>query len=405
MSGFVAASGLWVHAQEPTRVIKDEDAPGASTEVVPPVDLGATLETTPEGLTVVDVDTISPLRDAGVKPGDYIKSAAGRNVLTPEGLFRVLNEIDGGTEVQLKLDRKGKDFDVTMVLPKDHHKVMVDQSANNAPSLHADRNRGVRGRMNDAQLMQQLLANQQRQQAQINYLNDALQRLAQAAGVNNGVLGTPPYGFGPGFLGGLGGVGGVGAGNGNGCFCGIGTDAQGHAVIGFFQDGTAAGILSIGANQIPVIGPTTIVTQTSSTTATGAVITDRNGDGLPDGPDLDGDGFPPASNTGAASTAGSCACPLGTDGNGNSVIGVTQQGAALAVVGTNAGGQPMLAETTFTFPTTGNQTGPVTDTQTPPAVPESPLPTLRPTTSRKGTQTPQAVPQNPNPTLRPSTKP
>jgi len=367
----IAATCPRAPAQEPTRVVKDIDAPRASTEVIPPVDLGATLETIPEGLTVIDVDTASPLRDAGVKPGDLIKSAAGQNILTPEGLFRILNDFDGGATVPLIIARNGKELEKTLTLPAGHKKVKVDTAANIAPSAPQSRSFS---RMSDAELLREVLANQQRQQAQLNYLYNAVQQLAQTAGLNPNAFGAYPggFGFGPGL-----GFGAGAGGNGNGCFCALATDAQGHAVIGFFQDGTAAGIVGFDANQVPILAPTTIATQTGSTTSTGAIITDRNGDGLPDGPDLDKDGFPPASNTGAAGTANSCACPLGTDASGNAVIGVTQQGAALAVVGTNATGAPLLAETTFTFPTgtAGNPaTTPQTATQTRDLPPPKPIP-------------------------------
>jgi len=392
-----AGAGLacCTHAQEPTRVIKDADAPSVSTEVIPPVDLGATLETTPDGLSVVDVNAISPLRDADVHPGDLIKSAAGENILTPEGLFRVLNQLEGGATVELTVARDGKNLDRTLTLPADHKQVQVDASANNAPSSHGSLNFNRENR-SDAQLLRQILENQQRQQAQLQYLYNAVQQLAQTAGVNPNSFGGYPGGFGFGGFPGFGAGTGGGNGNNSGCFCGIATDAQGHAVIGFFQDGTAAAIVSFDANQVAVIAPTTIQnqnTQTGSTTNTGAIITDRNGDGLPDGPDLDGDGFPPASNTG---TSSACACPLGTDNNGNSVIGVTQQGAALAVVGTNANGAPLLAETTFTFPTgTGTGTnGQSRQTQTVTPLPADPLP--RPLNSK--TQTRQPAAQQPTPT-------
>lgn len=318
-------------APQPTRVVGEGDrSSNVSTDIIPPVELGATLETTPKGVAVVRVDQISPLADAGVLPGDYIKQAAGQGVATPEGLFRILNKFDGGSTVELNIVRNDTPMEFGLTLPDSHKKVLVETSANTAPrGAQVDRTRSMRTLSNDHEdLLRQILQNQQRQQAQLNYLNEAMQRLAQASGVGGGVLGVAPFGFG------------FGQGDGNGgCFCAIGFNPQGNPVIGFLEDGTAVAVVSYTADGTPILAGTTLGSR--EVVADGLTDRDQNGDGLPDGPD---------SRSAANANAGAdsnCVCPVGVDVNGNPIVGVTQRGVPVAVVSTNANGNPILAETQF----------------------------------------------------------
>lgn len=319
-------------APRPTRVVTEGDAPVVSTEVVPPVELGATLETTQQGVAVVRVDQVSPLTDAGVLPGDYIKQAAGQGVATPEGLFRILNKFDGGATVELNVVRNDTPMDFSLTLPEGHEKVLVETSANTVPRRPEDRTRSMRMRANDnEELLRQILQNQQRQQAQLNYLNEALQRLASASGVDGGILGAAPFGFGLGN--------GLGDGN-SGCYCAIGFNPQGNPVVGFLDDGTAIAVVSYTADGTPILAATTLGSREGGP-ADGLTDKDQNGDGRPDGPDSSS-----AANANAGAD-GNCVCPIGVDVNGNPIVGVTQRGVPVAVISTNANGNPILAETQF----------------------------------------------------------
>jgi len=270
-----------------TRVVVDGDAAVAKNDVTPTVDLGAVLETTPAGVEVVRIDAVSPLADAGLKSGDFIKTAAGQSVVTPDALFRVLNEFDGGATVELSAVRNGSEMDFKLTLPEEHKKVLVDRaeelegSARNAPDSR-------RARTTDPRLLQQIRRTQEQQQAQLKYLHDGLMQLAQAAGVNSGVLGNSPYPFGGGVLP----IGGFGGGDGTGgnSFPAIGFDANGNPVIGVNQAGTALGVVGFNELGYPILAETTLVTPLNSGNANGDNVTDRNGDGIPD-VDLDGDGF------------------------------------------------------------------------------------------------------------------
>ncbi|MFO1092753.1 MAG: PDZ domain-containing protein [Planctomycetaceae bacterium] len=320
-----------------TRVRRDDvDAPSVKTEVVPPVKLGATLETKAEGIAIVRIDEVSPLRDAGMRPGDLIKTAAGHGVATPEGLFRILNRFDAGANVEITVKRDEEEKKFTITLPNDHEKVLVDPDANSTSDDHST-SITIRGnRFSANELLEQILANQQRQQAQLNYLYEAMQRLAQAAGVKESVLGTPVFG-----LGGM--VGGNAAGS--NCYCAIGSNPQGNPVIGFTQTGQAVAVVSRNAMQVPILAETVLAVPGKPDVANdGLNNTDQNGDGLPDGADLNGDGFPSAANANAG-VKDSCFCPIGTDPSGKPIVGVTRQEIPVAVVGTDANGHPLLAET------------------------------------------------------------
>jgi len=274
----------------PARVITDETAPVARNEVTPVVDLGAALETTPDGVAVVQVDTVSPLGDAGLKSGDFIKTAAGKSVVTPDALFRVLNEFDGGATVEVTAVRNGDEMDFKLTLPEEHKKVLVDRSEELDAPVRASVNTRM-GRTGDSRTLQQIRRTQEQQQAQLKYLYDGMMQLARAANMN---FGNSPYPFAGGVLP-IGGLGGIGLGTGDGGFATIGYDANGNPVIGFNEAGIALGVMGYNDNGFPIIGETTLVTPVGANGSNGGsnVPNDQNGDGIPDqNQDLNQDGAP-----------------------------------------------------------------------------------------------------------------
>ncbi|MBL8848693.1 MAG: PDZ domain-containing protein [Planctomycetaceae bacterium] len=272
----------------PTRVIKDEDSPSVENDVVPEVDLGAALETTTEGVEVVRIDPISPLREAGMNEGDFIKTAAGKSVVTPKALFRILNEFDGGATVALTAHRNGEEQEFSLTLPAEHKKVLVDpieETASAGGRNNLSVTSGDRG--SHSRLLQQIRRTQEQQQAQLKYLYDGMLQLAQAAGVNQRIFGNSAYPFGGVLpIGGFG-VDGTGGTGGN-CYGAIGFDAAGNPVIGVTEAGVALGVFGFNENGYPILRETTLVTPVNSG---GNGTTDLNGDGIPDG-DTNGDGIP-----------------------------------------------------------------------------------------------------------------
>lgn len=233
--------------------VLDDGGPEVSKDVTKPVELGATLATSTEGIAVVRLKEKSPLGDAGLKDGDYIQQAAGQNVLTPDSLFRVLNEFDGGTTVELVVIRDGDEMSFTMTLPEDHERVLVDETVSTSGAVNPEPQRMAAGdRMGNASVpeLQQIVA---RQQEQIDWLYNALMNLSEQTGANTNGWGGYPFGF----------AGGAGLGstqtdsNGDGI---PDTDLNGDGIIDEDSDGDG-------------------------------IIDDVNGDGVPD-QDIDNDGIP-----------------------------------------------------------------------------------------------------------------
>ena len=182
-----------------TEVLKG-DAPEVSTDVVKPVELSATLATDTKGVAVVRIDKNSPLARAGLREGDLIQQAAGKNVLTPESLFRVLNEFDGGSTVELVVLRDREELSYSLELPEIHKRVLVDAGENSTSgAVNPDFRRVATGdRMGQAGV-QELQAIIARQQEQIDWLYNALLDVAQTSGVATNGWGAYPLGFAGGF--------------------------------------------------------------------------------------------------------------------------------------------------------------------------------------------------------------
>jgi membrane-associated protease RseP (regulator of RpoE activity) len=250
---------------QPTVVVED-DAPEVSNVVTPEVDLGATLATDTDGIAVVRVGRGSPLAKAGVKEGDLIQKAAGKSVLTPESLFRVLNELDGGAQVELDVLRDEQELSLTLELPADHKRVLVDNEVSTAGAANPDHQRvgyGDRtGRTASVEELQQIVA---RQQEQIDWLYNALMDVSSATGVATNGWGAFPGSFPFGFSG-------VAAGDG-------GTDVNGDGFID--QDVNGDGLIDVDTNGDGII---------DEDSDGDGVIDDVNGDGVLDR-DIDGDGI------------------------------------------------------------------------------------------------------------------
>ncbi len=173
--GAPARDGVRVAARTPpTTVIDAEDKPEVDTKVTPKVKLDVTLGTATDGVAVVRLEKNSPLARAGLKDGDRIKQVAGRNVLTPDSVFRVLNEFDGGSKVELIVLREGEELSFSLVLPEDHERVLVDGVE---PTPTADGNDNVRRTSNETHLVQRVRELEQAnllQQRQIQFLYNAL---------------------------------------------------------------------------------------------------------------------------------------------------------------------------------------------------------------------------------------
>lgn len=184
---------------QPTEVLKG-DAPEVSTDVVKPVELSATLATDTKGIAVVRIDKNSPLAKAGLQEGDLIQQAAGQNVLTPESLFRVLNEFDGGSTVELVVLRDKEEMSFSLDLPEEHERVLVDSSeTSTSGAVNPDHQRVATGdRMGQANV-QELQAIIARQQEQIDWLYNALLDVADGTGVATNGWGAYPLGFAGGF--------------------------------------------------------------------------------------------------------------------------------------------------------------------------------------------------------------
>jgi hypothetical protein len=154
----------------------EETAPRVDTKVTRKVDLGATLGTATDGVAVVRLEKNSPLAKAGLHEGDRIRQVAGRNVLTPDSVYRVLNEFDGGAKVELVATRLDEEFTYSLILPDDHRRVLVDGVEQQPLASTADDYDATRGTA-DRGLLRRLRELEQRQviqQRQIDYLYRAL---------------------------------------------------------------------------------------------------------------------------------------------------------------------------------------------------------------------------------------
>ena len=173
--GAPARDGVRVAARTPpTTVIDAEDKPEVDTKVTPKVKLGATLGTATDGVAIVRLEKNSPLARAGLKDGDRIRQVAGRSVLTPDSVFRVLNEFDGGSKVELIALREGEELSFSLVLPEDHERVLVEGVE---PTPTVDGNDTVRRTSNETHLVQRVRELEQAnllQQRQIQFLYNAL---------------------------------------------------------------------------------------------------------------------------------------------------------------------------------------------------------------------------------------
>jgi membrane-associated protease RseP (regulator of RpoE activity) len=146
------------------------------TKVTPEVELGATLGTGTDGVAVVRLEKNSPLARAGLQEGDRIRQVAGRNVLTPDSIYRILNEFDGGSTVELVVTRTGEELTYSLTLPDDHKRVLVEgvepvplASDREAEYLtRGDRDQGLLQRLRELERRQVI------QQRQIEYLYRAL---------------------------------------------------------------------------------------------------------------------------------------------------------------------------------------------------------------------------------------
>lgn len=163
-------------AEPETPSAEQTPAPRVDTKVTPEVDLGATLGTATDGVAVVRLEKNSPLARAGLQEGDRIRQVAGRNVLTPDSIYRVLNEFDGGTTVELVVLRTGEELTYSLTLPEDHQRLLVDgvepvplARDREADYLaRGDRDQGLLQRLRELERRQVL------QQRQIDYLYRAL---------------------------------------------------------------------------------------------------------------------------------------------------------------------------------------------------------------------------------------
>jgi hypothetical protein len=172
--GAPARDGVQVAARTPpTNVIDAEDKPEVDTRVTPEVNLGATLGTATDGVAVVRLEKNSPLARAGLKDGDMIKQVAGRNVLTPDSIFRVLNELEGGSKVEVVVLRNEEELTFSQTLPEDHERVLVD-GAEPAPALGTDDTVRGTNQTHLAQRVRELEQANLQQQRQIQFLYNAL---------------------------------------------------------------------------------------------------------------------------------------------------------------------------------------------------------------------------------------
>ena len=68
------------------------------------------------GVYVKSVDDFSAAQKAGLKPGDVITSADGKNITTMDELNEIKNKHSIGDELKLVVNREGKKVDITVIL-------------------------------------------------------------------------------------------------------------------------------------------------------------------------------------------------------------------------------------------------------------------------------------------------
>ena len=81
--------------------------------------LGVSIDRSAGGVVIQNVADPSPMRDAGVLPGDKILSANGRQLKHFEQLVKALYMIPAGEEVELRMQREDEDFIATVQLARD----------------------------------------------------------------------------------------------------------------------------------------------------------------------------------------------------------------------------------------------------------------------------------------------
>ena len=104
-------------------------------EHIPPVKIGADLETTPDGVLIKLVAPGSAADEAGLQAGDLILRVAGSQVLTPTAVDSRFHKYQAGTKLEIVALRKGREVKAMLVLPKTHEPVLLDPPKETPPKV------------------------------------------------------------------------------------------------------------------------------------------------------------------------------------------------------------------------------------------------------------------------------
>jgi len=113
---------------------KEKPRTPSTSEHIPPVKIGAELETTPDGVLVRKVADGSAADEAGMQPGDLIVKVAGSQVLTPIAIDRRFHHYRAGQKLEVVALRKGREVKMMVELPKTHEPALIDQPEEERPT-------------------------------------------------------------------------------------------------------------------------------------------------------------------------------------------------------------------------------------------------------------------------------
>ncbi|WP_437227817.1 PDZ domain-containing protein [Planctomicrobium sp. SH661] len=108
-------------------------------DAVPPVPIGAVLETTPQGVQVVSVDPEGVFSRSGIRVGDYLKRVGDKNVVTADGVARAFHQSPAGTEFVISFVRAGEDQTAAVLLPNTFSPALLNSNPSTVSVRKIDR--------------------------------------------------------------------------------------------------------------------------------------------------------------------------------------------------------------------------------------------------------------------------
>ncbi|REJ88476.1 MAG: PDZ domain-containing protein [Planctomycetota bacterium] len=126
--------------EKPEGTEEDDPKPArANSPVEKEVNLGWELATVKEGVRVERLEAGGPAAKGHLEEGDIIKNVGGENVLTPQAVYRVLNQMDAESQVEVTVEREGEEIAYLVTLPKDHKRDLTQGQNSDSQTQNSQR--------------------------------------------------------------------------------------------------------------------------------------------------------------------------------------------------------------------------------------------------------------------------